>query len=222
LCLAQPRFQLFPFCNVFGEDIQIQDRSRQIADRPAAHAHLDLLPIAAEPRAFDSLGGVPAQQSLAKRIETFGSGENERQVSNQQVSLGARIVSQHLQHGAVDLEELPALRGAANGIRGFFDQGPVALLGEPHRSLRQQPLGGIQSHTDHPHHLAILSPQGFHVGLQFAPAHVHIEGAPGSLQSPAVCMRSLLAELRAVEESVDGFPGIVLGANIGGPQPCAR
>src|SRR5439155_22187719 len=115
-----PCFQSFPVGNVFGEEIQTHHSSGCVAHHASTDPHLDLVTVPAAPRAFKALDGSSAQQCLLKGVEALGGGENKRQVANQQIGARSRFVSQHLQHGRIHLKELPALGGAANGVRRLF------------------------------------------------------------------------------------------------------
>ena len=71
-----------------------------------------------------------------KFAESLRFGEDSPlQIAEQQLRLG---VTQHLQHGTINLQKIAGGRAAADGIGDILDQRAITMFGDAETALRHQ------------------------------------------------------------------------------------
>ncbi len=212
LRLAEAGFELDSLSNIFRRGCQeYEEGAGGVADRTTAHPHLDGVAGAAEPGGFEALDGIPLDQAVAQVFEAGGRTEDQGHVALQQVGFGARLVTQHVGHGAIGLQKLAAEGGAADGVRGLLNQQPVTLFGEPQGAIGHGAAGAIESYPDDPNDAAIGTEQRLHVSLEFMRADDRGKRTALALQRQAVGFERLRLIISAGEERVEGLAGRIAG-----------
>src|SRR5437667_11910982 len=100
--------------DVLGNDIQMRQATRGIAGRAPSDAYADTCSVLTKPAPVKTLAGRGTAEAEKKLVKCLRLGKNvPAKVTNQQIWLG---IPQHLQHGAVHLQQVAIGRTPANRV----------------------------------------------------------------------------------------------------------